>query len=148
MDQQSQIIRELRQSIEELRQVIEWQRKPTKEELRQSTEERRQVIEEQSNTTNGAQPHIQVAGEQGRLANGWDAIMSIVGGKGKMTTDKNSGLEQVGPWLLLFLFLVIYFHQMEAVPRRNHGWKVADSRKCLLVEVVDKKLVGGERKRG
>lgn len=65
--------------------------------------------------------------------------MSAGGGNGKMTTKKTRCMERAGPWLLLVLFLVIYFHQMEAIPGRVHKWKVADERKCPPIEVV----VGG-----
>jgi len=120
MDQQSQTIRELRQYIEELI-----------EELRQTIEEQRKTIQKQE----GAPPHIQVAEKQGGLAN------RAVGAKGKMTAQNKSGIERVGPWLL-FLFLAVYFHQMEAIPRRNHGWKVGGSSKCPLIEVVDEEKSG------
>jgi len=35
---------------------------------------------------------------------------------------------------------------MEAIPSRSHGWKVAGSRKCPLIEVVTGEKVGRERK--
>ena len=153
VDPQSQTIRELRQSIEDQRKIVEEKRK-TIEEQRKTIEELRQVIEEQRKTTKeqeGAPPCIKVAEEQGGLANSgdiWDTIMSAVRANGKMTAENKGVLEQVGPWLLLFLFLVIHFHQMEAIPRRDHGWKVADSRKCLLIEAVDEEKAGGEQKCG